>query len=63
MEEFYNFYDEELTMGPLNRALREWEAFYNEERPHQSLGCLSPMAALRSGAWGMPPSPPLSHMR
>ena len=46
MEEFYNFYDGELTMGPLNRALREWEAFYNKERPHQSLGMLSPMEYL-----------------
>ena len=63
VEEFSDFYDEELTMGPLNRALREWEASYNEERPHQSLGRLSPMAALRSGVWGMLPNPPLSHMR
>ena len=46
MEEFSDFYDGELTMGPLNRALREWEAFYNEERPHQSLGWLSPMEYL-----------------
>ena len=33
-------------MGPLNRALREWEAFYNGRRPHQSLGRLSPMEYL-----------------
>ena len=46
VEEFYNFYDGELTMGPLNRALREWEAFYNVERPHQSLGWLSTMEYL-----------------
>ena len=46
VEEFYNFYDGELTMGPLNRALREWEAFYNEERPHQSLGWRTPMEYL-----------------
>ena len=25
-------------MGPLNRALREWEAHYSTERLHQSLG-------------------------
>ena len=36
VEEFYNFYDGELTVGPLNRALREREAYYNAER--QSLG-------------------------
>ena len=46
LEEFSDFYDGELTMGPLNRALREWEAFSNEERPHQSLGMLSPMEHL-----------------
>ena len=57
MEEFYNFYDGELTMGPLNRALREWEAFYNEERPRQSLGWRTPMEYLRSGAWRGPPNP------
>ena len=33
-------------MGPLNRVLREWEAFYNVKRPHQSLGWLSPMEYL-----------------
>ena len=46
VEEFYNFYDGELTMGPLNRALREWEAFYNEERRRQSLGWRTPMEYL-----------------
>ena len=45
VEEFYNFYDGELTMGPLNRALREWEAFYNEKR-RQSLGWRTPMEYL-----------------
>ena len=33
-------------VGPLNRTLREWEAYYNAERPHQSLGWLSPMEYL-----------------
>ena len=46
VEEFYAFYDGELTMGPLHRALREWEAFYNEERPHQSLVWRTPMEYL-----------------
>ena len=46
VEEFSDFYDGELTVGPLNRALREWEAYYNAERPHQSLGWLSPMEYL-----------------
>ena len=46
VEEFSDFYDGELTMGPLNRALREWEAYYNAERPHQALGGSSPMGYL-----------------
>lgn len=46
VEEFSDFYDGELTMEPLNRALREWEAYYNAKRPHQSLGWLSPMEYL-----------------
>ena len=46
VEEFSDFYDGELTMGPLTRALREWEAYYNAERPHQSLGWLSPLEYL-----------------
>ena len=46
VEEFSDFYDGELTMGPLNRVLREWEAYYNAERPHQSLGWLSPLEYL-----------------
>lgn len=35
VDEFSDFYDGALTMGPLNRVLREWEAHYNGERPHQ----------------------------
>ena len=38
MEESSNFYDGNLTRGPLNRALREREAYYNAKRLHQSLG-------------------------
>ena len=45
VEEFSDFYDGELTAGPLNRALREWEAYDNGERRCQSLGWLSPNEA------------------
>ena len=48
-------------MGPLNRALREWEAFYNEERPRQSLGWRTPMeylAELRLEEASQPPAAP-----
>ena len=33
-------------MGQLNRALRDWEAFYNVRRPRQSLGWRTPMEYL-----------------
>ena len=41
-EEFYEIYDGDLEVGPLNRALRHWEQVYNTVRPHQSLGYLTP---------------------
>ena len=41
-EEFYEIYDGELQVVPLNRALRRWEAVYNTVRPHQSLGYMTP---------------------
>ena len=41
-EEFYEIYDGDLEVGPLNRALRRWEQVYNTVRPHQSLGYMTP---------------------
>jgi len=41
-EEFYQIYDGDMAMGPLNAALREWERVYNHVRPHQALGYLTP---------------------
>ena len=41
-EEFYEVYDGELEIGPLNVALQGWEHVYNHIRPHQSLGYLTP---------------------
>ena len=46
-EEFYELYDGDLAMDPLNRALRNWEAVYNTVRPRQSLGYLTPLQFLR----------------
>ena len=46
-EEFYEMYDGDLEVGPLNRALRRWEQVYNTVRPHQSLGYLTPNEYLR----------------
>jgi len=41
-EEFYEVYDGELAIGPLNAALQSWEYVYNHIRPHQALGYLTP---------------------
>lgn len=41
-EEFYEVYDLSWTVNELNEQLREWERVYNEVRPHQSLGYLTP---------------------
>ena len=45
-EEFYEIYDGDLAMEPLNHALRNWETVYNTVRPHQSLGYLTPLQFL-----------------
>lgn len=41
-EEFYEVYEGDLEMGPLNQALREWVWVYNVVRPHQVLRHLTP---------------------
>lgn len=41
-EEFYEVYDGDLGIGPLNTALQGWEYVYNHIRPHQALGYLTP---------------------
>lgn len=46
--EFWECYDGELDLPTLQAALREWETFYNTERPHQALGYETPSAFLRS---------------
>ncbi len=47
-EEFYEVYDGDLDMGPLNQALPNWEEVYNTVRPHQSLGYLTPLQFLHN---------------
>ena len=52
-EEFYEVYPDDLGIVPMNQALREWEWIYNNIRPHQSLGYLTPceyLLTLNSGA-------------
>ncbi len=41
-EEFYEVYDGDLEITPLNQALLEWEHIYNHIRPHQALDYLTP---------------------
>ena len=41
-EEFYEIYDGELEIVPLNHALKDWEYVYNHVRPHQAPGYLTP---------------------
>jgi len=48
-EEFYEVYADQLewTVSGLNEQVREWERIYNEVRPHQALGYLTPSQWLR----------------
>lgn len=48
-EEFYELSCAEPNVGALGLELREWERVYNEKRPHQSLGYLTPLEFVR--AW------------
>jgi putative transposase len=45
-EEFYELYDGELAVAPMNTALRAHERVYNHIRPHQALGYRTPAAYL-----------------
>lgn len=40
--EFWELYDGELELPPLQAALRSWEHHYNHTRPHQALGYQTP---------------------
>jgi transposase InsO family protein len=40
--EFWECYDGDLDLRPLQAALRTWEAAYNHVRPHQALGYRTP---------------------
>jgi len=43
---FYEIYEGELKIIPLNEALQEWEGVYNHIRLHQALGYLTPQQSL-----------------
>ena len=40
--EFFPFYDDELTIAALNRALVQFQEHYNDYRPHQSPAMMTP---------------------
>ena len=40
--EFWELYDGDLELPPLQQALRDWEHAYNHSRPHQALGYQTP---------------------
>jgi putative transposase len=46
-EEFYEVSAIDWRVGELNKELQEWERTYNEIRPHQALGYLTPAEWLR----------------
>ncbi len=48
----------------LNRALQKWEATYNQLRPHQALGHLTPSQSLAAQPLpGPPPMPEITGVR
>ena len=60
-EEFYELYDGELEVAPLNRALLNWERLYDTFRPHHSLDGRTPAEYLEQCHPSLVSSP-LSHM-
>lgn len=62
IEEFYDIYDGDLEIEPLNCALTTWESVYNCIRPHQALDNKTPQEYLRSCHPALSPQPHLSHM-
>jgi transposase InsO family protein len=51
-QEFWELYDGDLELPPLQAALRAWEETYNHDRPHQALGYRTPAEHL--AALGQP---------
>jgi len=46
--EFWNLYDGDLTVAEANRALAEYQHFYNHVRPHQTLDWQTPIEYLQA---------------
>jgi len=61
-KEFYDLYMGELDLKIVNKALLDWEYFYNTLRPHHLLDLLSPAEYLYKHDPGSAPDVQLSHM-
>jgi transposase InsO family protein len=61
-EEFYDLYMGELDLHSVNKALLEWEYFYNNVRPHHSLALMTPGEYLYENHSNLAPIPKPSHM-
>ena len=46
--EFWNLYDGNLTVTEANRALADYQHFYNHVRPHQTLDWQTPIEYLQA---------------
>jgi putative transposase len=55
-EEFYESYTGDFDLPTLRAAQRQWEQIYNEVRPHQAWGYLTPAEFLSHHARRGPPS-------
>jgi transposase InsO family protein len=60
LEGFYDHYDGELNLGPLNQALSRWQRIYNFVRPHRALDRHTPAGYIRACHPHL--APKLSHM-
>ena len=60
-DEFYELYDGDLEIAPLNQALLAWENVYNTVSPHYSLDGRTPNVYLQHCNPGLVPVQ-LSHM-
>jgi len=60
LEGFYDHYQGDLTLGPLNSALSTWQRTYNHVRPHRALDRRTPASYIRACHPQL--APKLSHM-
>jgi transposase InsO family protein len=57
IDEFHSLVDPVFDTEEFNDLLQAWDRFFNEVRPHQSLGYLTPMAYFRHSTAPQPATP------